>query len=294
MVTQRSKAIAYGLLLPGLIVVGYLVAYPLYLIVNTSLRLGPAFDLERISNLPVGLGNYDRVLIDPHFWASLWITALYVAGSMGPAFVAGLLVALLLNRRFPGRRWLRSLMLLPWAVPGVVASINFLWLFEPSYGVVNYLLRKAGLITADIVWFANPSTALLAVILPTIWKAYPFFTLTLLAALQSIPETLFEAARVDGGSALQIFRYVTWPGIRNAALLAAILNSLWAFREFDIIYPATGGGPDRATETLGILLYNEAFTYLRIGVASAIGVFMMLLASVVMIASLRTLSEAYF
>ena len=290
----RSRAWAYGLLLPAVIAVGWLVAYPLYLVVNMSLRLGRTLNFARIGEMPVGLGNYERVLSDPNFWHSLLVTAIYVSCSMVPAFAIGLVIAVLLNRPFPGRRWLRSLLILPWAVPGVIVTINFLWLFEPTYGIINSWLREAGLIDKDIPWFASSNTALFAVIMPTIWKAYPFFTLTILAALQSIPDSLYEAARVDGAVPLQTFRYITWPGIRNAALLAGILNSLWAYREFDIIYASTAGGPARATETLGILVYNEAFTNFRMGTASAMGILMVLLASCVMLAFLRTLRRAYF
>ena len=128
----------------------------------------------------------------------------------------------------------------------------------------------------------------------TAWKAYPFFTLTLLAGLQAIPTTLYEAARVDGASAWQRFRFITWPGIRAPAALGAILNTLWALREFDIIYVTTGGGPDRATETLAVRIYQEAFAFFRMGTASALGVLTMVLAALLALASMRTLRREYF
>ena len=131
-------------------------------------------------------------------------------------------------------------------------------------------------------------------IVATIWKAYPFFTLTLLAALQAIPASLYEAAEVDGAGAWQRFRFVTWPGLRAAATLAVILNTLWALREFDIIYLTTGGGPDRATETLAVRIYQEAFAFFRLGTASALGVLTMALAGLLVLASLRPLRREYF
>jgi multiple sugar transport system permease protein len=195
---------------------------------------------------------------------------------------------------FPLRRWLRSLMLLPWAAPGVMVSIVFIWLFDSSFGVVNYALRSLHLISTDVAWYTNESTALFAVIVPTIWKAYPFFTLTLLAALQSIPGNLYEAAHVDGASAWQRFTHITWPGIRGPAVLALVLNGLWAFREFDIIFAATGGGPAKATETLGIRAYNEAFGYFYMGRAAVIGVLMLGIALAFVLLSRRQLSREFF
>ena len=130
--------------------------------------------------------------------------------------------------------------------------------------------------------------------MPTVWKAYPFFTLTLLAALQAIPASLYEAARVDGATSWQRFRYITWPGIRSSAALAAILNTLWALREFDIIYLTTGGGPDRATETLAVRIYQEAFAFFRMGTASALGVLTMTMAVLLVLMSMRTIRREYF
>jgi len=290
----RPRWIGYALLSPALVAVGFLILYPLYLVVATSFRLGKTLDVLRLDTLPAGLGNYRAVLASEATWHSVWVTLAYLAGAIGPAFAIGLATALLLNRAFPGRRWLRSLILLPWAVPGVIVSIVFLWLLDGSFGVVNALLRQAGWLATDLAWFANDDTALGAVIVATIWKAYPFFTLTMLAALQAIPLTLYDAASVDGASAWQRFRYVTWPGLRAAAALGAILNTLWALREFDIIFVTTGGGPDRATETLAVRIYQEAFSFFRMGTASALGVITMVLAALLALASLRTLRREYF
>lgn len=290
----RSRWVGYALLVPAIFAVGFLVAYPLYLVVATSLRQGKSLNVLRLSALPLGVGNYRIVLASDATWHSVWITLVYLLGTIAPAFAIGLVTALLLNRSFPGRRWLRSFILLPWAVPGVIVSIVFLWLLDGSFGVVNALLRDAGWLTTDLAWFATDETALAAVIVATIWKAYPFFTLTLLAALQAIPASLYEAAQVDGAGAWQRFRFVTWPGLRAAATLAVILNTLWALREFDIIYLTTGGGPDRATETLAVRIYQEAFAFFRLGTASALGVLTMALAALLVLASLRPLRREYF
>ncbi|MEO8036620.1 MAG: sugar ABC transporter permease, partial [Acidobacteriota bacterium] len=285
-----EQRLAWLLLAPALIAVAVLIAWPIYVVVQMSLRPGKALALSELMTRPLGLANYDRVMHQPALWEAFGHSAVYTVGSLAPAFLAGLLFALLFHRVFPARRWLRSLLLLPWAVPGVVVSITFLWMLDASYGVVNAILRDIG-VTGDIAWFVDARTAMAAVIVPTVWKSFPFFTITLLAALQSIPASLYEAARVDGATAWQQFVHVTWPGIRRPALLAVLLNALWTFREFDIIYASTGGGPAGATETLGILVYREAFGSFRFGTAAAIGVLMLLTATVFVLLSMRRLKD---
>jgi multiple sugar transport system permease protein len=272
---RRESVVAYALLAPAFLLVAGLVVYPLWTVAATSLRLGRSMNIARLDQLPLGFANYARALGDEVFWDAALRTALYAVGSVGPAFAIGLGLALLLDRDFPGRNALRSLMLLPWAVPGVVAALAFLWMFDASYGVVNALLRRAGWTGTDIAWFTDASTAPWAVLLPAIWKCFPFFVLTLLAALQSIPAALHEAAQVDGASATQRFRHVTWPGIRGAAMLAIVLQALWVVKDFDLVFATTGGGPSRATQTLSLLVYEEAFQFFRFGQAAAIGVLLL-------------------
>jgi len=291
---RRERVFAYSLLMPAVLAVFALIAYPMYLVFSISFREGKSLNFLALDRRPLGFGNYDYVLNDSATWHSVYVSLVYTFGTIIPAFAIGLLTALLLNRVFPFRRWLRSLILLPWAVPGVMVSIIFVWLFDAQFGVVNYLLRSAGLITSDIAWYTTESTALFAVIVPTLWKSYPFFTLTLLAAMQSIPGHLYEAARVDGATMWQRFRHITWPGIRSPATLALVLNGLWVFREFDIIFAATGGGPAKATETLGIRAYNEAFGYFYMGRASVIGVLMLAIALAAVFIARRQLRKEFF
>jgi multiple sugar transport system permease protein len=287
-----ERRLAWLLLAPALVAVAALIAWPIYVVVQMSLRPGKALALSELLNRPLGLANFERVLQQDALWSAFGHSAVYTVGSLAPAFLAGLLFALLFHRAFPARRWLRSLLLLPWAVPGVVVSITFLWMLDASYGVVNAMLREFGA-TADIAWFVDARTAMAAVIVPTVWKSFPFFTITILAALQSIPSSLYEAARVDGASAWQQFVHVTWPGIKRPALLAVLLNALWTFREFDIIYASTRGGPAGATETLGILVYREAFESFRFGTAAAIGVLMLATAGLFVALSMKALKEEF-
>jgi multiple sugar transport system permease protein len=290
---RAERRFAWCLLAPALVTVALLIAWPLYVVVQMSVRPGKALAISELTSRPLGLANFERVLGSPALSQAFAHSAVYTLGSLVPAFVVGLVFALLFHRAFPARRWLRSLLLLPWAVPGVVVSITFLWMLDASYGVVNAMLRDLGLISTDIAWFVDARTAMAAVLAPTVWKSFPFFTITILAALQSIDGTLYEAARVDGGSPWQQFRFVTWPGIRGPALLAALLNALWTFREFDIIYASTRGGPAGATETLGILVYREAFESFRFGTAAAIGVLMFATAALFVLLSIRVLRREF-
>ena len=140
----RSRWVGYALLSPALLAVGFLILYPLYLVVATSFRQGKTLNVLRLSELPFGVANYRTILASDATWHSVGVTVIYLLGTIGPAFLVGLGAALLLNRAFPGRRWLRSFILLPWAVPGVIVSIVFLWLLDGSFGVVNAVLRQAG------------------------------------------------------------------------------------------------------------------------------------------------------
>ena len=202
----------------------------------------------------------------------IWVALLYVIGSTSIPFLIGLVLALMLNQRMPGQRLLRTLALLPWAVPGVTATLAFLWILQPTYGVWNYFLRSVGLIEQDVDWFGDPHTALLAVIIPTAWKGIPFFTLILLAGLQAISPELYEAASIDGADRIGKFRWVTLPGLAPFILIALTFNGLHHFREFDFIYAATKGGPAGATEITAVRIFDLAFQDFDFANAAALGI----------------------
>jgi len=287
---RRQTLLAYALLLPAAAAVLLLIVYPLYQVVDISLREGRLMNFARIGELPLGFANYAQVLSDPTFWRSTLNSTIYVGGSVGGAFLIGLGTALLLNKQLPGNRILRTLVLVPWAVPGVIVAIMFLWIFDSSFGVFNSMLRSLGLLSGEMPWFVDARTAMVAVIIPTIWKTYPLITLTLLAALQSIPKELYEAANVDGATKPQQFWYITWPGIQGASFLVIMISALGVFRDVDIIFATTHGGPAGATDTLALYVYKEAFQYFRMGTATAVGTLMILVAFVIA-AAMATLSR---
>jgi multiple sugar transport system permease protein len=273
---KRTQLFAIALLLPAFAVLAALIFYPLVTVLDLSFRVGSTMNFLRIGEQPYGVDNYLRLLTDSQFWNSVRVSALYLFGSLVAAFAVGLWTALLLNRKMPARRWLRTVVLLPWAVPGVVAAIIFTWMFDGSYGFINAVLRTLHLSQADTAWLMNSGTAIWVVILPTVWKAYPLITLTILAALQTIPDDLYEAGAIDGANRTQLFRYITLPAIASASLMSVLISALWISMDIDIIFGSTAGGPADATTTLPLFIYNEAFQYFRMGTAAAGGVMMMI------------------
>lgn len=269
---NRQRMLAYGLLLPAFIVCAVFIVYPLGMTVVNSFKPGAGMNLSKNAKIEFNATAYGKILKDMETWKVLGKTFVYLFGSLIPSYLLGLGTALMLNKKFAGRRTFRLLTILPWAIPGVVASIMFMWMFDSTYGVINHLLMKIGLIDAYKPWFVDRQLVMFSVILPTIWKGYPFFTITLLAALQAIPIELYEAADVDGCRGWSKFIHITWPEISEASVLALILNGLWSFRVFDIIYPITKGGPGTASTTIAIKIYNEAFQYFDINKASVLGV----------------------
>lgn len=278
---NRQKLLAYGLLMPAFIVCLLFIVYPLVMTVINSFKPGAGMSLTKNAKIPFKASTYKKVLTDKTTWIVLGRSFVYLFGSLIPSYLLGLGTALLLNKKFKGRRTFRLLTILPWAIPGVVASIMFLWMFDATYGIINHFLLKAGLIDAYKAWFVDKNLVMLSVILPTIWKGYPFFTITLLAALQAIPAELYEAADVDGCMGFQRFIHITWPEIKESSVLALILNGLWSFRVFEIIYSITKGGPGTATTTIAIQIYNEAFQYFDINKASVLGVIAVIVCGII-------------
>lgn len=269
---RAEGAFALALLSPALTIIGLLFVLPLLLLAFISFKAVKLGSLTQIFSADVTWANYASVLSDPATWSSLLVSIYYVVGSSLLAFVLGLWSALLLNEKFPAQRLFRTLILLPWAVPGITATIAFLWMLQPTFGVVNFVLRELGLISHDVEWFGDPNLALFAVIMPTVWKTYPFFTIMLLAALQTIPRELYEAASIDGAGRWDRFRWITWPGIRPYAAIALLFNAMHVFREFDFIYASTHGGPRGATTTIAIRIYNVAFESFNLASAAALGI----------------------
>lgn len=290
----RSRLYAFALLAPAAIIVLLVILYPLLIAGRLSLHEVTVFRASRGFTGAASLDNFRDMFASPTFWRSLRVTLVYVFfGTIG-SFAIGLFTAVLLNQPFRGRALARVLVVLPWPVPGVVAATIFTWMFSSSFGVVNYLLLRLNLVQAPVQWFTQDLPAMIAVLAATIWKGYPFFTISLLAGMQSIPKELYEAARVDGANALQQFQFITIPALRSVIGIALVIQTLWLFRVFDIIFVMTGGGPSRATETLGIQIYREAFQYFQMSYAAAVGMVTLALSILATLIYLRTTSKSFY
>lgn len=285
------KVVVLGYLAPSLIAVCGSLIFALLLLGGISLRDIKLGKLSAIFQAPLSLANYGEVLSDPETWRSFGVAIVYVIGSTLLPFIAGLFTALLLNQRMPGRRILRTLALVPWAVPGITAAIAFVWMMQPTYGVFNYMLRSLGLIDTDVNWFGDPALALFAVILPTSWKAIPYFTLMILAGLQAIPRERYEAAQVDGAGWWARLRWITLPGLAPFILVATIFSAMHSFRDFDFIYGSTQGGPDGATETVAVRVFNLAFEEFDMGNAATLGVVTFVLVGILVAVLLKRNSK---
>lgn len=264
----------YLLLCPAFVVMFSLIAFPLVFNVYASL-LGPGS--AGTPGEPVGLRNYLRVLTNPIFPGMLANTVIWTAGVTALQVCLGMVFALLLNRRTPGRAVFRALAILPWITPGVVAAVSWRWLYHSEFGLLNNTLKDAGLAALTRPWLTDPTTAMLAVILVGVWKGFGFYFIMLLAGLQGIPAELYEAAAIDGASAWRRFWAITVPQLGSVLGIAGLLGIIWTSNYFDAIYILTGGGPARRTETFPIFIYNTAFEFYRLPEASAASVILMTL-----------------
>ncbi|OCC03112.1 ABC transporter permease [Labrys sp. WJW] len=255
------------LILPLLISLGSVSVYP---IVNGVWLSLTNTSLVTQEDAFVGLANYRMLLGDDAFWNAWGHTVLFTAVSTALETVLGLGMALLLYEPFVGRSLVRAAMLVPWAMPTVVTSKMFGWLFDGQHGLINYLLKSVGLIDGNVNWYGSVDHALNTIIIADVWKTTPFMALLLLAGLQTVPRSLTEAAKMDGASAWRIFWHVRLPLLLPTLLIAGMFRALDAFRIFDLVYVLTGGGPADSTETLSTLSYKVLFSTLQFGYGSAL------------------------
>lgn len=267
---SRRRRVGYAFIAPVFAFLCAVVLFP----------LGHAFwtSLQRIRGLNatfVGADNYQRVLTDDAFWHSLGLSAAFTGACVALHIVLGLALALLVNELRFARTALRIAFLTPWMVAPAVGATIWLWLLEPQFGVVNYLMQAAGLVRAPLAWLGEPLLAFASVVAVDVWRGVPFVMLLMVAGLQTIPREQYEAAAMDGASAWQRFRYVTLPNLRYLLVVASTLDIINTIRHYDIIGVMTAGGPAGATEVLPVLLYNTAFRGNRFGEAAAIGVLLL-------------------
>ncbi|MBP6440124.1 MAG: sugar ABC transporter permease [Caldilineaceae bacterium] len=234
----------------------------------------------------VGLENILDVL-GSNFLPILLNTLVFAIGATLLPFLIGFGVALVLNGPIRGRGFWRGAFLLPWLVPSVIVSFLWLWIFNANYGVLNGILRNVGLIDSNIAWLSNGASAMTAVIIAKTWQTFPWIAIMILAALQTIPPELYEAASIAGANRWQLFRYVTMPHLRGVSSIVILLSLIWNFQHFETIYVMTQGGPAKATTTFSVAVYQTAFQAFDLGRAGALGILWMVLLSLVVVVYLR-------
>lgn len=240
----------------------------------------------------VGLKNFIAAFYDEVFWISLRHTLIWILLTVPAQMLLGLAAALLLNQEFPWRALARALIIVPWALPSVVISLMWVWIYDSNYGVLNDFLLRLGLISTSIPWLADPATALYAIILTLTWQGFPFFAVMILAGLQSIPRSFYEAAAIDGASGWQQFWHITLPGISGVLVTAVLLRIIWVANSIDVIFVMTGGGPGYATYTLPLYAFIKARTNLDFGYGSALAVLFTLMLIGLVIVYLRRAGKA--
>ncbi len=236
----------------------------------------------------VGLEQYQDIISDSRFLHALWITLVFTVSCLVFQFTIGLALALFFNRAFPGGGIMRALMLLGWMLPLVVSGNLWRWMLNGQYGVTNLLLN-VGPLNLGRDWLTAPNTALLGVIVANIWVGIPFNMVLLLAGLQGIPLTLYDAAKVDGANAVQRFLYITLPQLRPVIIIVLLLGFIYTFKVFDLIFVMTAGGPVDATEVLPIYIYDIFFEFFRFGQGAAASILVLVLPIILSVIYLRLL-----
>lgn len=265
-----DRAFGVALLLPAFAIIVGIILFPLLDAMRLSVT---ATNLINIRKQPlVGLRNYQQIFTDPTYWQVVGNTFFITGASVASSVVIGMALALALNGLAAGRGLLRALFIVPWLVPGVVIGVTWNWMLSTETGIVNYLIRTAGLAADNLPWLADGTLSMVAVNGVFVWSSVPFIMVTLLAGLQAIPAELVEAAVVDGATFGQRFRLVVLPLLLPIITIATILRVIYTIQNFVIVYMLTQGGPGYATETLALYVYETAFNAARLGKASAIGV----------------------
>ena len=266
--TVRKGLSIFAFLSPALIFVAIFIYYPM---IQGSQMAFRNWNLNNLTDTSwVGFGNFEKIFADPVFYTVLGNTLVWVIGSIIPQFILGFAIALWLRRKFPFRGLYQALIFFPWAISGFLIGILFRWMFNSEFGVINDLLAKAGLIDTPIPWLADPNTAMLAVTIANVWYGVTFFAIMILAALQSVPDELLEAAALDGTGKVRMLFQIMIPYIRTTLALTVLLRVIWIFNFPDIIWAMTGGGPANQTHivTTWMISTTQRGDY---GVASALG-----------------------
>jgi len=283
----KSEALTgYSLISPAVFLMLVLLAYPFALAVYISLT-------DRILGEPgklIWFRNFIKLLQDSLFLQTVWNSFIYTTSTVLLKMILGIILALLLNQEIPCRNLVRGALLLPWIVPTSLSVLTWLWMFDSLFSVVNYILLGLGLITRKIPWLGDPFWAMVSVIIVNTWRGLPFFAISFLAGLMTIPRELYEAAETDGARGFRKFWHITLPLLQPVIAVVVLFSTIWTFADFQIVYILTHGGPINATQIFATMAYDVALVAGRIGEGSAISLFLfpaLLFAIILMLRYLR-------
>jgi multiple sugar transport system permease protein len=248
--------------------------------------------LTRPNRVPfVGFGNYTAVLSDPQFWQAVERTVWFSVMSVAAIAVLALLIALLLNQEFPGRRILSAVLLVPWAIPYVANALMWKWIYDSNYGALNGLLYQLDFINSYMVWLGDSDKTLALIANAFVWKEVPLATILLLVGLKTIPADLNAAAKVDGANALRRFFHITLPSLKSSFALVVVYETMMAIRHFDLFFVLTEGGPGNASNVVAWRIYVETFRNLSFGTGAAMAYVLALATLALAYAIIRTLAQ---
>jgi multiple sugar transport system permease protein len=286
------KTIPYLYILPSFVIIASLLAYPLVYNLYVSLH---RWELSRPAKPFIGLDNFKALLMDDIFTKVLITTLIWTVVGVALQMAVGLISALYVDERNRGKGLLRSLLLLPWVLPGVVTALMWTWMLQSDLGIINYILTTLHMTDHNISWLGSPEMALGTLIFVNTWKAFPFWFLMILAGLQDIPQDQVEAARIDGARWFGVVRYIKIPHLMPIIGATGVITTIWTLNYFDLIWVMTKGGPLDATSTLPIYTYRLAFEFFNFGKSSAMAIISLVLISVIcspyLRAMLKTIKE---
>ncbi|MDR2203365.1 MAG: sugar ABC transporter permease [Nitrososphaerota archaeon] len=264
----RSQKVGYIYSLPVVILLIGLLIYPMLYGIYMSF-----FNTNLVNRWDfVGFQYYIDAFQEPRFYHSLYLTFIFMILVVAGHFLLGFLLASLLNREFKGRTFFRVVFMLPWFFPEAVVALLFSWIMNPMFGLLNYALRNLGIIQENISWLGSREFAFPSIVFVSIWNGFPLVMTMILAGLQSIPKDYYEAARIDGASRRKQFFHITLPSLKPIISTVLILNSVWWFRQYTMVFAMTAGGPGTATNLISLSVFGTAFNDFRFGQAAAWGV----------------------
>ncbi len=269
---QKKLRTALIMLAPAIVFLALLIAFPLGKVIHD------AFTHVHLINKSMtgfaGIENFKTVISDEHFGQAVKNTIYWTVFSVLGEYIVGMITAVLLNQKFKGRAIFRTCIFIPWLVPIIVAGMTWDWLLNPEFGIINYALTSLNIIDSPINFLGDSKYAMATVIFVNIWRSFPYYTISFLSALQSIPGDLAEAASIDGAGVFRRFFSVTLPQLRSVSLVIVFIHVIWTAVNFDFIWVMTEGGPNYATETLPIMIYRYSMKKFDVGAASALSTMM--------------------